>query len=137
MCRRKDSLLPFFLIIIIFLSCNKEKTHSSDCFLSSSVPFCMERVKFVSEGLRSQRTWGCSVLMTFPWIYLIGQVLGVIYIAAGNLYPKESFLPAPLHWRILSISDLSAVNVDSPHSSYLLKQGVVGRDWRGRLQLFS
>lgn len=98
----------------------------------SSVPFLHGTCKFVSEGLWSQRTWGCYVLMTFPWIYLIDQVLGVIYIAAGHLYVKESFLPAPLHWRILSISDLSAVNTDSAGPSYLLKQGVVvGRDLRG------
>lgn len=129
MCRRKDSLLPFFFFI--FLSCKKEKAYSSDCFLYSSVPFLHGTCQFVSAGLQSQRTWGCYVLMTFPWIYLIGQVLGFTYIAAGNLYVKESFLPAPLHWKILSISDLSAVNTDSPRSSYLLKQGVVGRDWRG------
>lgn len=32
--------------------------------------------------------------------------------------------------------DLAAVNMDSPRSSYLLKQGVVGRDFRGSFSCF-
>lgn len=36
----------------------------------------------------------------------------------------------------MSISDLAAVNTDSPRSSDLLKQGVVGRSWRGSFTCF-
>lgn len=52
MCRRKDILLPFFIIIIIiiFLSCNKEKTYWSDCFLYSLVPLCMELASLCLKG---------------------------------------------------------------------------------------
>lgn len=36
----------------------------------------------------------------------------------------------------MSLSDLSAVNMDSLHPSYLLKRGVVGRDLRGSFGCF-
>lgn len=56
--------------------------------LCSSVPLCMELKSFclkcVGPGGLSLSVW-----MVFPCIYLTGQVLRIIYIAAGNSYLKE------------------------------------------------
>ena len=87
----QEERYPSAFLFFIFLSCNK--IYLSNCFLYSSVPLCLELVKFMSEGLQSQRTWGCYVLMTFPaylphWSSIRGNILLLVIC----IWRRPSFL---------------------------------------------
>lgn len=98
--------------------------------------FAWNLCKFMSAGLRSQRTWGWYVLMTFPHIYLIDQVLGVIYCCWQ--FVSEGDLPSCT----LGLEDLESLGPFSCEhglSPPLLfaQTGCCRQGFEGQLWLFS
>lgn len=129
-CRRRYPSAFFY-----FFKLYKRKTYLSDyLFLVLFSSSLLGTYKFMSKGCSSYRTWVCMFwwLLYLPhWSSIRGNILLLVI-----LYLKEIFLPAPLDLRMLSISDLSAVNMNSPHSCYLFKWSAVGRDLRDSFGCF-